>query len=159
MRGPPSFGAVAGGAPSSFATTPVTDPLTAVKAACAALGVTRLGFVTPYVAEVSSAMRADLERDGLQIVSSGSFEQAEERVVARITPESILTAVLEVAHAAPCEAVFVSCTNARTLDVIEPAEQQLGIPVLSSTQALAWHMLRLAGLEDRRSRYGQLFTT
>lgn len=144
---------------ASFATTPVTDPLTAVKAACAALGVTRLGFVTPYVAEVSSAMRADLERDGLEIVASGSFEQAEERVVARITPESILAAVLEVADAAPCEAVFVSCTNARTVDVIEPAEQRLGIPVLSSTQALAWHMLRLAGLEDRRSGYGQLFAT
>ncbi len=143
--------------PASFATTPVSDPLTAVKAACDALGVARLGFVTPYVPEVSTAMRAALEAHGLEIAASGSFEQAEERVVARITPDSILAAILEVAQAAPCEAVFVSCTNARTLDIIEHAEQRLGIPVLSSTQALAWHMLRQAGLDDERPGCGRLF--
>ena len=74
-------------------------------------------------------------------------------------PASRVEAIIGVAATAPCQAVFVSCTNARTLDIIEPAEQRLGIPVLSSTQALAWHMLRLAGLEDRRSGYGQLFAT
>jgi maleate isomerase len=150
-------GARPGDGPESFTTTPVTDPLTAVKAACDALGVTRLGFVTPYVPEVSTAMRASLENDGLEIVASGSFEQAEEHVVARITPESILEAIIGVAATAPCQAVFVSCTNARTLDIIERAEQRLGIPVLSSTQALAWHMLRLAGIDDLRPGCGRLF--
>lgn len=150
-------GARPGDGPRSFTTTPVTDPLTAVKAACRALEVTRLGFVTPYVPEVSTAMRASLEDDGLKIVASGSFEQAEERIVARITPDSILEAILEVAATAPCQAVFVSCTNARTLDIIERAEQHLGIPVLSSTQALAWHMLRLAGIDDLRPGCGRLF--
>jgi maleate isomerase len=119
--------------------------------------VTRLGFVTPYVPEVSTAMRASLENDGLEIVASGSFEQAEERIVARITPDSILEAAVEVATTAPCQAVFVSCTNARTLDIIERAEQRHGIPVLSSTQALAWHMLRLAGIDDLRPGCGRLF--
>ena len=145
-----------GAGPEAFTTTPVTDPLTAVKAACRALGVRRLGFVTPYVPEVSTAMRASLEDDGLEIVASGSFEQAEEHVVARITPDSILEAVLEVADSAPCDGVFISCTNARTLDIIERAEQRLGLPVLSSTQALAWHMLRLAGLDEPRPGCGRL---
>ena len=150
-------GARPGDGPEAFTTTPVTDPLTAVKAACDALGVTRLGFVTPYVPEVSTAMRASLEKGGLEIVASGSFEQAEERIVARITPDSILEATVEVAATAPCQAVFVSCTNARTLDIIERAEQRLGIPVLSSTQALAWHMLRLAGIDDLHPGCGRLF--
>lgn len=141
----------------SFADTRVTDPLTAVKAACGALGVQRLGFVTPYVAAVSAAMRASLEADGLEIAAFGSFEQAEERRVARITRDSIRRAVEQVAAAAPCDAVFVSCTNARTLEIIEPAEARLGLPVISSTQALAWHMLRLAGIDDRPPRGGALF--
>ena len=36
----------------------VTNPLSAVMAACDALGVRRIGFLTPYVADVSAAMRA-----------------------------------------------------------------------------------------------------
>jgi len=41
--------------------------------------------------------------------------------------------------------VFLSCTNLRTLDIIDPLEQALGIPVISSNQALAWHMARQTG--------------
>lgn len=134
--------------PGTFGDTAVTDPLTAVKAACRHMGIRRLGFVTPYVASVSAAMRDLLEADGLSISAFGSFEQSQERLVARITPESVLAAVTRVGGAADCDGVFVSCTNVRTLGVLEAAEQALGVPVISSTQALAWHMLRLAGVDD-----------
>lgn len=144
--------------PGTFAGARITDPLTAVKAACRALGVRRLGFVSPYIAAVSAAMRDALEADGLGIAAFGSFEQAEEHRVARIAPASIRDAILEVGRAAPCDAVFVSCTNARTLDVLAQAEERLGVPVLSSNQALAWHMLRLAGVGDCRAGLGTLFS-
>ncbi|MBT5048243.1 MAG: Asp/Glu racemase, partial [Rhodospirillaceae bacterium] len=48
-----------------------TNPLTAVKAALKALGVRRLGFLTPYVAEVSQAMRRRLEDNGIEIAAFG----------------------------------------------------------------------------------------
>lgn len=142
--------------PGSFAGTAITDPLTAVKAACRTLGVRRPGFVTPYVPSVSAALRAALEADGLTIAAFGSFEQSEERMVARITPASIHDAILRIGRSADCDAVFVSCTNARTLEILESAERELGVPVISSNQALAWHMLRLAGIPDRRPGYGIL---
>ena len=134
-----------------------SNPLTAVKAACAALGVRRLGFVTPYIAEVSAAMRAKLEAAGLEIAAFGSFEQSEEALVARITPASVLAAILEVGAAETCEAVFASCTNLRATDVIPEAEARLGKPVLTSNQALAWHMLRLAGVTAPLPDRGALF--
>ena len=102
-------------------------------------------------------MRAALETDGLAIRAFGSFQVAEERRVARITPESLQAAVLKVGRSAPCDGVFVSCTNARTLDIIATCEQALGVPVLSSTQVLAWHMLRLAGVDHRPAGFGRLF--
>ena len=46
---------------------------------------------------------------------------------------------------ADCDGLFLSCTNLRTLDVIEEMEARLGMPVLSSNQVLAWHLFRLAG--------------
>lgn len=125
----------------------VTDPLRAVIAACKSLGVNRLGFVTPYVREVSTAMRAALEDQGLDIAAFGSFEQAEESIVARIAPESVLNAILRVGGDPGCDAVFAACTNLRTLEIVAEAEMRLDKPVLSSNHALAWHMLRLAGIE------------
>ena len=133
----------------------VTDPLAAVVAACHVLKVKRLGFVTPYVLDVSAAMRAALEQQGLEISAFGSFEQAEEGTVARIDPTSVLDAALQIGKA-DCDAVFLSCTNLRTLDIIAPAEAQLGKPVLTSNQALAWHMLRNAGIEGAGPEFGAL---
>ena len=131
-------------------------PLTAVRAACQALGVQQLGFVTPYVAQVSERLRSALEEGGPTITGFGSFEESEECKVARISPESVYEAILKVGQSAPCDAVFVSCTNVRTLDILERAEASLGKPVISSNQALAWHMLRLSGIDDALPGYGQL---
>jgi maleate isomerase len=135
----------------------VTNPLSAVMAACDALQVRRLGFVTPYVAEVSGAMRAALEHHGLEIGAFGSFEQSEEAVVARIAPRSVLEAIVGVGREPGTEAVFVSCTNLRSFEVIDEAEQRLGKPVISSNLAFVWHMRRLAGLTGAGSAPGRLF--
>ncbi len=138
----------------------VTDPVTAVIAALRALGARRIGFLTPYVPEVSSAIRAVLERSGIEISGFGSYEQKEEATVARIRESSTLSAILELG-AADCDAVFVSCTNLRTFAIIDDAEKALGKPVVSSNQALLWHMLRLAGVdansEEGRRGPGTLF--
>lgn len=135
----------------------VSDPLAAIIAAGRHLAVKQLGFVTPYVPEVSAGMRAKLEEAGFEIAGFGSFEEGNDQVVARITKASILAAIEQVAAQAPCDAVFVSCTNLRCLDVISQAEEKIGRPVLSSNQALAWHMLRLAGVIDTCTGFGRLF--
>ncbi len=135
----------------------VSNPITATKAALRALGARRIGFVTPYVADVSAAMRENLQAAGFEIVAFGSFEEEEDAVVARISPSSILDAIMTIGENDTADAVFVSCTNLRVARVIPEAEERLGKPVISSNQALAWHMLRLAGIEDQLSGRGQLF--
>lgn len=155
--------AVRRGLGAGYARIPVTNPITAVKAALRALGAVRIGFVTPYLPEVTGAMRAHLEQQGFQISRVGSFNQSEEDIVARITPASIRDAILEIGGGGgsgkDCDAVFVSCTNLRVAGVIEETEAELDKPVLSSNPALAWHMLRLAGIDDALPGRGRLFMT
>lgn len=134
----------------------VTDPLTAIRAACAALNIKRLGFLSPYVAEVSTRMHEILEADGLEIVSFGTFAEESDERIARIDAASIKQAARDIAADAPCDALFMSCTNLRAVSVIEELEAELGIPVLSSSQALAWHMLRLSGQPTAAVPYGAL---
>ncbi|PCJ05755.1 MAG: Asp/Glu racemase [Rhodobacteraceae bacterium] len=142
---------------SVFSDALVTDPLTALIAAANALGARKLGFITPYIPDVSMRMRLKLEKTGFEIASFASFEETDDRVVARISPTSIATAIDRVAARADCDAIVVACTNLRCLEVIETAEHLTGTPVISSNQALAWHMLRLAGVTDQQSGMGELF--
>jgi maleate cis-trans isomerase len=39
---------------------------------------------------------------------------------------------------------------------IEPLEQELGLPVMTSGQAIIWKALRTAGLDDRIEGFGRL---
>lgn len=133
---------------------PVTNPLSAVIAACAALGVNRLGMLTPYVPSVSAALRDRLADAGIGIAGFASFEEGEEQVVARIAEGSTASALGALA-AQGCDALFASCTNLRTFGVVDAVEQETGLPVLSSNSALAWHLGQLAGV--RPAGPGRLF--
>lgn len=143
---------------SVFPDTQVTDPLAAIIAAGNALGARRLGFVTPYLPEVSRRMRLLLEQAGFEIAAFGSFEESDDRTVARITERTIVAAATQVADQAPCDAIVISCTNLRCLRIIPRIEAQTGVPVISSNQALGWHMLRLSGINDPMTAFGKLFT-
>jgi maleate isomerase len=127
-----------------------------VAAACKALGARRIGLISPYIADVSAALRQALTNCGLTVQSFASFNEKTEARVARIDPASILSAALRIGADPAVDVVFLSCTNLRTLDIIAQAEAKLGKPVISSNQALAWHMAALSGLPPLDAKYGRL---
>jgi maleate isomerase len=102
-------------------------------------------------------MRRKLEDAGCRIVGFASFLEQDDRVVAKISERSILAAIKATAEKCDCDVVIVSCTNLRVAGVVEKAEEMIGCPVISSNTALAWNMLRLAGVDTRRLGFGQLF--
>jgi maleate isomerase len=121
----------------------VTNPLMAVKANLIASGAKRIGLLTPYEPHVSQAMADHLTDNGFEISSFGSFYEKEEAKVTRISAASILAAVDEIGSGNQCDAVFASCTNLRTADILKEAEKRIGKPVISSNSALAWHINQL----------------
>ncbi|MEP2531969.1 Asp/Glu racemase [Shimia sp.] len=125
--------------------TAVTDPLTASLAACKALDLSTLGMVTPYIDSVSEPVRNAFQSAGIAVPYIVSFGEAGEERVARIDAASIRAAALDVGRSDQVQGVFLSCTNLRTLDVIDDIEQTLGKPVLSSNLSLVWHMAQLSG--------------
>ena len=136
---------------------PVTNPISAVIAALGALKAGRIGLVTPYAPDVAAPMRKFLADHGIETAHEISFGVDDDRRVARISQRSSLEAMLEAGRADGVEAVFASCTNLGTFEVIDQAEDELGVPVISSNLALIWHLLKLAGIEARGWGPGQLF--
>ena len=136
---------------------PSSNPLTAAKAALNVMGVKRLGLVTPYTPDVTQAMQDRFEEAGIQITAVGSFYEDSDEVVGRIDPNSILEAAIAIGSSDKVDGVFVSCTSLRAAGIIERAEAVLNKPVTASNHALAWHLLRLAGVEDNVDGFGRLF--
>ncbi len=135
---------------------PVTDPITAVMAALRQLSVARIGLLTPYVPAVTVGMQTMLAEEGFDVARVGSFEQIEDRKIARITEDSTLQAMVEIGSDPAVDVVFASCTSLRTFGILAAAEDVIGKPVVSSNQALCWHMRQLAGLGSGKGP-GRLF--
>ncbi len=134
-----------------------TNPMTALKAALRSLGCKRVGMVNPYIEEVSGRLCEVLEEEeGVKVTALGSFNQMADHLVARIDPSSILEAALTIGRDPACDSVVISCTNLQAVTILGEATARLGKPVLASNQALAWHMLRLAGLEGPLPALGSL---
>ncbi len=126
----------------------VTEPVSALIAACKELGLSNLIFLSPYIEEVSVHLRQVLREAGIETPVFGSFSEASEAAVSRISDRSIIAAVHALATSSTkADAVFLSCTNLRTLDVIPTLEKTLKIPVLSSNLVLLWHLHKSAGVK------------
>ena len=147
------FGQIRKARPEAIPTTPIT----AVFAALNAFRAKRIALLTPYRNDVNQAIRNYIEARGLQVSAMGSFEEEDDLRVCRISEASVKAAAIELGRAPTVEAVFVSCTSLRLAGVVEETEAVLGKSVTSSNHALAWHCLRLAGIDDRLERAGRLF--
>jgi maleate isomerase len=133
-----------------------TTPITAAFAALRALDARRIALLTPYRDDINRFIRDYIEARGVSVPVMGSFNEEDDLKAARIDAASIRDAAVELGRS-DVDAVFVSCTSLRLVDAVAEIEAALGKPVTSSNHAMAWHCLRLAGIDDARSGCGRLF--
>lgn len=141
---------------STANTVYVTNPMTALIRACHYLKINKLAFLSPYIEDVSKGLCDVVNTAGISTPLFGSFNESNDSNVARITPSSIRDAAIELGKSDAVQAVFLSCTNLNTLDVIDEIEEVIQKPVISSNQVLAWDMMRLAGGGESRFTPGCL---
>lgn len=125
----------------------VLDPLGAVIADCHAQGISRIAMVSPYTADIGAPVAGALEDAGIKVTRAVVFNEAVEANVARISTDSVASAARDSLGDRDVDAVFLSCTNLRTLDLIAPLEAEFGMPVLSSNLCLARSLARAAGTD------------
>jgi maleate isomerase len=109
--------------------------------ALAELGVRRVAVATPYVENVTVRLHDFLAEAGATTVSSAHLGL--EADIWKVPYETTARLVRD-ADSPAAEAVFVSCTNLPTYDLIAPLEQELGKPVLTANQVTLWAALRTA---------------
>ena len=135
-----------------------TTPITAAFAAFEALGAKNLAVLTPYRQDVNDTVADYIENKGFNVVAFGSFNEEDDNRAAKISVDSIKQAAIELGQLDQVDLVFVSCTSLRIAPVIKQIEESIDKPITSSNHAMAWHCLRLAGIEERNPKFGRLFT-
>ncbi len=133
---------------------PCTTTSTASVRVLRAVGAGKLAVVTPYAGEVNERLHRFLQASGFEVVSFKSLELTREIFT---QPAGAAYRLAREADTPEAEAIFISCTNFRTLEVLEALEQDLGKPVVSANQATMWETLRLAGIYPRCEGRGTLY--
>ena len=135
-----------------------TTPITAAFAAFKAFGAKRIGVLTPYRADVNRIVADYIQTRGFAVPVFGSFNEQDDAVVAKIDADSIRKGVARLKAERDIDAIFISCTSVRIAEVVRSIEADTGLPVTSSNHAMAWHVLRLASINDELPQWGSLFS-
>ena len=133
----------------------------AVKAALSALKVRRVSMATPYTRETNEIEKSVMESMGYEVTDiSGYHEHVEpealkNEMIGRLQPEAAYE-LAKAVNGPKNHAIFISCTNFRSIEIIDQLEQETGKPVITSNQATLWHSLRSLGIKDCRKGFGSL---
>lgn len=134
--------------------TACTTTSTAAVRALHALQAEKISVITPYPDEINERLQTFLGDNGLEVLNLkglGLYREIFNQ------PAGAAYRLAREAARPDADAVFISCTNFRSVEVLDELEQDLGKPVLSANQVTMWDMLRLAGLRPRLTGYGSLF--
>ena len=128
---------------SRLAGCPAETAAGASFAALRALGLRRIGVISPYAEAIDRPEHDLLRSAGFGIAAARSFGIANSFDLAALAPAAMIGAGLEMA--AQIDGFFMSCMNIPSHLAIAPLEEATGLPVVTATSATLWAALRLAG--------------
>ena len=112
--------------------------------ALAELGVRRVALVTPYTVSVTRALEAYVAEAGVAV--TGCAFMGLTRHIWKVPYRDVADMARQaVPREGAADALFISCTNLPTYDVIPQLEAELRIPVISANQVTMWAALRRLG--------------
>lgn len=136
--------------------TPCVTPSSAALDAFDALGVKKVSILTPYTQDVTNTLAAYFGQHGPQVVNAACFGLTDDREMARVSTQSIINGAVAACDT-EADALFISCTAVRAAGCVAQIEAQLGKPVITSNQAMAWRCMRHIGIKSGLTDSGKLF--
>jgi len=98
------------------------------------LNQTRVAVFTPYTEELTHAVAACVTEAGYQVPMANGMGFVDNEEIGEVAPAEIVSFVSTRMQECRAGAVFLSCTNWRALESIEPLSEVLGLPVVTSNQ-------------------------
>ena len=134
---------------------PVATPASGAANALRALGACRIALLTPYTAQVGEEMTKFFDDEGFETVRRTHLGIESDVDMAYLAPSAIRQAARQADHP-DADALFISCTAIRAMEVLDELESELKKPCLAAIQCLLWDALRLGGYETPLHGEGML---
>jgi len=143
------------------AATPMRRPSVITSAAALvsglkALKAQRVTLIAPYRKPVTAQVSAALGEYGIEVVQSRSLEVVDPVAVGRLDQSKLLSIASQLDYSGSDALVLSACVQMPSLDVIEEAEQKLGLPVISAATASAFELLNQLDIEPAIGNAGSL---
>lgn len=122
-----------------------------------AIGAKKVSILTPYMKPLTQLVIDYIESEGIEVVDSISLEIPDNLEVGRQNP----LAPVEITKKlnTQVDAIVASaCVQMPSLPSIQLIENRVGLPVLSSSVATTYMMLKKLGLETRVDGFGSLLS-
>jgi maleate isomerase len=136
---------------------PALTTAQAITAALNRLGIKNLVLISPYVKETNEHEIEYLAQAGFRVIHDRGLGLQSDGYIA-VTPQQWIEVVKENSRA-EAEGYLLSCTNTRTIEVIDALERELGKPVITSNQATLWACLKRLALPHANPKLGRLMAT
>ena len=142
---------------SSVVNAPAITTSTAVVKALRELGLKKLSVATPYIDEVNIKEKEFLQGHGFEVLEIRGMGIRKAFEIGVVESDKVYEFAKK-SFREGSDGLFLSCTNLRTLQVIERLEKELEKPVVSSNQATIWATLGMLRSKVAAKGYGELFT-
>ena len=137
---------------------PCTTMSDAIIAGLRHLKVRRVAVATAYIDEVNTQLRTYLEQSDFEPLALEGLAISDVQAVGQVSTEVLVDLCLKVFEEQPgADGLLISCGGLVTLDAVREVEARLRVPVVSSSPAGFWDLVRTAGLDARSPGQGRLF--
>lgn len=126
--------------------TKVLSSAGALIAALTDLGARRVGLVMPYLDPLAREVVRYVEAEGFEVPDWAALGVGDNRDAGCIAPETVMAAARGLDHSAIDALVLSCCVQMPSLDIVQAAEDEFGMPVLSAATAGTYALLRGLGL-------------
>jgi len=123
-----------------------------------ALRVRKVAVATPYMKGIDELEKNFLTSNGFEVVDINGLGLLDNIEIGKQKPHVAYTLAKRLRYA-DANAIFISCTNFRTIEVIKKLEQETNRPVVSSNTATLWSIMRKAKVKKTIMGFGRLFAT
>jgi maleate isomerase len=134
----------------------VTSSAGALVDGLAALGASTVALVTPYMRPLAEKVVAYLEGEGVTVSNWCALEVPDNAAVGCIPGERVMGAARGLDLTGVDALVISACVQMPSLALVQPAEDEFGVPVISAATAAAYVLLDRLGLEARLPDAGVL---
>jgi maleate isomerase len=111
-----------------------------------ALPARRIALVTPYMKPLAEKVVGYLEAEGLEVTDWRALEVEDNHAVGRIEGDRVLAAARSLDLGNADALVLSACVQMPSLALIDDAEREFGLPVISAATAGAYSILTALGL-------------